>query len=224
MTKKVTLSVLCFFLGLCCFAQTRATDKKEREKAEKKPVSHEIGLNVTNLLTDLLGNNNRTEPGAYLLSYKRVSGDNALRVGVTTNFALKKENTLSFNTQLINQNFQLRVGYEKRHSLSPRFLYYFGIDAVAGYKQEQSNATTSSLNVLQTDLIATGGVGPVLGFQFAVFDKLIVGTEGSLYATYYQSSTRFKNVGSTAVFPTKEATGMTAQTNLPKFLFLIVKF
>jgi hypothetical protein len=220
MTKKITLSILCSFFLMCSFAQKKTSENK----TEKKPIQHEFGLNVTSLLTDLLGNNNRTDAGNYLISYKRVSNNKALRIGLTTNFSLKKEQSFSFQTQLLNQNLQLRLGRETRQNISPKFIYYYGLDGIAGYKQEQSNATTATLNVLQTDLTLTIGGGPILGFQYALFDKLLIGTEGSLYAAYFQSSVKFNNFGSTAVFPSKNATGVNFQTNLPKFLFLIVKF
>jgi hypothetical protein len=204
---------------LCCFAQTKTNENK----AQNKTLQHELGLNVTNLLTDLLGNNNRTDAGSYLISYKKLSGNKALRVGLNLNFSFKNENAFSFQTDLLNQNLQLRVGRETRQNISPKFQYYYGLDGIAGYKQEQSNATTSSLNVLQTDLVVTIGGGPVLGFQYAIFDRLLIGTEGSIYAAYNQSSVKFKNTGSSAVFPSKSSTGVNMQTNLPKFLFLIVK-
>lgn len=220
MAKKITLSILCSFIVICCFAQTKTNENK----VQNKTIQHELGLNVTNLLTDLLGNNNRTDAGNYLVSYKRLSGNKALRIGLTLSFSFKNESAFSFQTDLLNQNIQLRVGRETRQNISPKFQYYYGLDGIVGYKQEQSNATTSSLNVLQTDLVFVVGGGPVLGFQYAIFDRLLIGTEGSLYAAFNESSVKFKNNGSSAVFPSKSSTGMNLQTNLPKFLFLIVKF
>ena len=216
LTKKPTLFALFLFLTHLCFAQ------KETDKPKK--IQHELGLNVTNLLTDLLGNNNRTDPGVYLISYKRLVGNKAFRLGAAFNFSLKNDNTFSFSSQLNNQNFQLRLGRETRQNLSSRFQYYYGLDGITGYQQEQSNVATQTSIITQTDHNFTIGGGPILGFQFAIFDKLLIGTEGSLYAVYSDSSTKFVNVNSSAPIPSRASSGVIVQTTLPKFLFLIVKF
>ncbi len=215
MSKKLVLTLLCGLMLKCGFSQTKT--------ASKIDFQHELGLNVTNLLTDLLGNNNRTDPGLYLLSYKKVNGNKALRMGATINFSVKDQNTLSFNTRLANQNFQLRIGRETRQSISTRFQYYYGFDGIAGFQQEQSIANVNSGSIVQTDQIITIGGGPVLGFQFVLYDRLLIGTEGSFYAAYNTNSTDFKSFGSLTI-PSRSSKGLNLQTNLPKFLFLIVKF
>ena len=86
LTKKITLLLYCCLFAACLFAQEKQ-DKEDKPKTFK----HELGLNVTNLLTDLLGNNNRTDAGDYLISYKKVNGNKAFRMGATVNFSIKKE-------------------------------------------------------------------------------------------------------------------------------------
>ena len=217
MIKKTTITLFCCCLATLVFCQTKTTDKKD--------FSNELGLNVTNLLADLLGNNNLTSPGSYLISYKRLKGNKALRVGGTINYSLKNQSDFGFNSNLINQNFQLRIGRETRQSISPRFQYYYGMDGIVGFQQEQSSVKVNGGQVIQTDKILTLGGGPVLGFQFALYDRLLIGTEGSLYAAYSKNSVDFQTFNiSSANFPSKNTTGLNIQTNLPKFLFLIVKF
>jgi hypothetical protein len=219
--KKLT--TLLFFIGCgqILFAQTKTVDTKNYK--------HELGLNVTNLLTDLLGNNNRTDAGIYLISYKRVDENKALRVGLGINLNFKSENSFGSNLTLNNQNFQLRIGKEKRHSLSSKFQYYLGFDGILGYKSEESSAASSTGTIIQSDIVYTIGTGPVLGFQFALYERLLIGTEGSLYAAYNNNSISFKNAfvisGRPAILPpNKDAKIFTMQTNLPKFLFIILKF
>ena len=220
MMKKITLLLNCLLFVTCLFAQ----DKDDKTKV----FNHELGLNVTNLLTDLLGNNNRTNEGDYLISYKKTKGDKAFRMGLTARFSIKDQNTTNFINTLTNQNFQLRLGKEWRHNLSSKFQYYFGADGIIGYKSEQSSASTtgSALIIIQTDKVITAGGGPVLGFQFALLDRLLLGTEGAIYATFNQSTVDFKNFNSSSgiSFPSKKSNGLDVQTHLPKFLFLIVKF
>jgi hypothetical protein len=219
--KKLTTLLLFIGFGQSLFAQTKTVDIKNYK--------HELGLNVTNLLTDLLGNNNRTDAGVYLISYKRVNEDKALRVGFGINLNFKSENSFSANLTLNNQNFQLRIGQEKRHSLSSKFQYYLGFDGILGYKLEESSAASSTGTIIQSDNLFTIGAGPVLGFQFALYERLLIGTEGSLYAAYNYNSVSFRNAfaipgRSTITPPNKDAKIFTMQTNLPKFLFIILKF
>lgn len=215
--KKILLFVLSVLLVSTLFAQGKSDRKKE-------PV-HELGLNVTSLLTDLLGNNNRVETGDYLISYKKLNGNTAFRVGVTANFSIKKEDNFNFNNNLTNQNFQLRMGKEWRHSIAPKLEYYFGADGIMGTKLEQSSASISGGVIIQSNRLITLGGGPVLGFQYALFERLLLGTEGALYAALSRNKIDFQTFNvSSGQIPSKKSDGLDIQTHLPKFLFLILKF
>lgn len=220
LNKKLTLSLIGFLLTTCLFAQ----EKQEKED-KPKTFKHELGLNVTNLLTDLLGNNNRTNAGDYLISYKKVNGNKAFRMGATVNISIKKENVFNNNNTLTNQNFQLRLGKEWRYNLSSKLQYYFGIDGITGFKSEQSSASITNTTIIQTDKAFSLGGGPVLGFQFALLDRLLLGTEGAVYAAFNKNEVKFSGFGiNTSQFPAKNSQGINFQTHLPKFLFLIIKF
>ena len=215
--KKILLSVLIILLVSGLFAQGKSDRKKE--------LVHELGLNVTSLLTDLLGNNNRVETGDYLISYKKLTGNTAFRVGLTANFSIKKEDNFNFNNSLTNQNFQLRMGKEWRHAIASKLEYYFGVDGIVGTKLEQSSATVSGGIIIQSNRLTTLGGGPVLGFQYALFDRLLLGTEGALYAALSRNTIDFQSFNSSGgLIPPKKSDGLDVQTHLPKFLFLILKF
>jgi hypothetical protein len=216
MAKKLLSALFILFLTHILSAQDDAPQPEKKLK-------HELGLNVTNLITDLLGNNNRSDPGTYLLSYKRLNGRSALRVGLNVNYSLTQERFNGFDNNLTNQNIQLRLGKEWRHDIVKRFQYYFGVDALVGYQSEQSAANVSGATIIQKDEVVLVGVGPVLGFQFAIYEKLLIGTEGSLYATFNRTSTDFSTFGSIPI-PDRSANGLKIQTGLPKSLFLILKF
>jgi hypothetical protein len=205
-----------------------AITAKAQEKSDNgKAMTRELGLNVTSLLTDLLGNNNRGDAGRYLLSYKKLTGMSAFRLGLALNFKFDKENS-RFNNTLTNQNFQVRLGKEWRHDITSKLQYYFGVDGIAGYTSEQSAAVTGSSSITQKDNMVSLGGGPVLGFQYAIFDRLLIGTEGSLYATFNSRKVSFNTQtfgGPTPQpIPDRSNTGVAVQTNLPTSLFLILKF
>jgi hypothetical protein len=216
MIKKPVLVLLAFLLTTFLIAQNDAP-------TEGKTLKNEFGLNVTNLIVDLLGNNNRSDPGTYLLSYKRLNGRTAFRLGLNVNFTLNQQRFNGFDNNLTNQNLQLRLGKEWRHDIAKRFQYYFGVDGLAGYQSEQSAANVNGATIIQKDEVALLGVGPVLGFQFALYEKLLIGTEGSLYATFNKASTDFTTFGS-GLIPARSSNGIKIQTGLPKSLFLILKF
>lgn len=211
----VTLALLCIW--------TAKAQKSDNGKA----MTHELGLNVTSLLTDLLGNNNRGNEGRYLLSYKKLTGTSAFRLGAALNFKFDKESS-RFNNTLVNQNFQVRLGKEWRHDITSKFQYYFGVDGVAGFVSEESAAVTTNSSITQKDRLMTFGGGPVLGFQFALYDRLLIGTEGSLYATFNSRKISFNTQFFGGVppqpIPDRRNTGAAIQTNLPTSLFLILKF
>ena len=216
---KTTILITAFFLSTfnIIFAQN--------DTAESKNFEHEIGLNVTNLLTDLLGNNNRSDPGTYLISYKHLRGKRAFRVGLNVNYAFKNtDNGFGQTIKLVNQNIQLRMGKEWRRNITPKFQSYFGFDGLAGLLNEESTASVTNNFIVQKDRTLIFGAGPVLGFQFAIFDGLLIGTEGSLYATYNSISTTFETFSNFQNPPARTSNGLNIQTNLPKSLFLILKF
>jgi hypothetical protein len=203
------------------------TAKAQEKSDNRKAMTHELGLNVTSLLTDLLGNNNRVDEGRYLLSYKKLTGTSAFRFGLALNFAFDKESS-RFNNTLVNQNVQVRLGKEWRHDITPRFQYYFGVDGIAGFVSEESAAVTTNSSITQKDRFMSVGAGPVLGFQFALYDRLLIGTEGSLYATFNTRKVSFNTQtfgGPTPQpIPDRSNRGAAVQTNLPTSLFLILKF
>jgi hypothetical protein len=216
MTKKLLLALICFFTINHLIAQDEAPVKR-------KGLKNELGLNVTNLITDLLGNNNRSDPGNYLISYKRLKGQTAFRLGLSINFSVNNQEFQGSNNTLTNQNFQIRLGNEWRQDITNRFQYYFGIDGIAGFKSESSSATVNGGTIIQKDNNVFVGLGPVLGFQFALYDRLLIGTEGSLYGSVYRNATDFQTSGGQPI-PSRTSNGLNIQTNLPKSLFLILKF
>ncbi len=195
---------------------------------------NEIGLNVTSLLTDLLGNNNLTEAGDYLLTYKKLNskGSGALRMGFGIFYKTETSSVSNFDNNLTDQKFNLRIGYEWRENISKRLLYYFGVDGLVGFSQEQSNLISNTFNIRQDDTSLKIGGGPVLGFQFTIFDRMLVGIEGALYASAINQNLKFTGFnfgnpnpgGGNIVPPARSSTGFEVRTLLPKHLFLILKF
>jgi hypothetical protein len=213
--KTINLVLLCSFLSHGIYAQTT--------RADTSLWKHEFGLNVTDLITSFLGTK-PTDAAGYMFSYKSVKGNKATRLGATVNFAFTKTDKSSGEVKLNNQNFQLRFGKETRHNLSSRFQYYWGFDGILGYKLLESASNFNSGSFIQSNKTITVGAGPVLGFQFMLYERLLVGTEGSLYAAYNTNTTGFS--GAAFGTPPKGITekDFILQPNLPKFLYLIVKF
>jgi hypothetical protein len=215
--KKAINLLICIFFISCLSAQEKT--------AEIPAFKYELGLNATGLLTNLLGNSNQIDLGTYLISYKRLRGNKAFRLGTTVNVSFRKDNTGSFDTKLNSQNFQLRMGEETRHDISKKCQYYFGFDGLIGYRLEESKGTTNSSFITQKDVNFSLGLGPVVGIQFAVYERLLIGTEGSLYAVYNKNSISFNNSQSSFnSIPTRDVEGLNVLTALPKFLFVILKF
>jgi hypothetical protein len=214
--KTVTIYLLCLIGAFGRLsAQTTPTDTTLWK--------NEFGLNVTDLITSFLGTK-PTDAAGYMFSYKSVKGNKATRLGATTNFAFTKSNNSNGEVKLNNQNFQLRFGKETRYNLASKFQYYWGFDGIFGYKLVESDANFNSGSFIQSEKTITVGTGPVLGFQFMLYERLLLGTEGSLYAAYNTNTVSFS--GAAFGSPPKDITkkDFILQTNLPKFIYLIVRF
>lgn len=146
---------------------------------------HEVGADVTKLLLSAIGNAaTLVQDNPHLISYKyRLANGNALRTGL----GLELDNLNRPGTRLdVNrQSFSGRLGYEWRKYLEKRWVAFFGLDLLASYSSE--NAFTDGNN--PAEIIFTNrqfGGGPVIGLQFALNKRLMIGTEASLYASYQE--------------------------------------
>jgi hypothetical protein len=195
--KQLPIILLFFFGSTSLFAQE-----------EKKILGHEIGLNATFLVNEILsfdGEDPAEEP--FALYYKLIGNRKfAFRFGLglqVDNRELEETDDPGTNPQnsVKLSSANLRFGVEFQESLSERWLFYAGADAVVQSSQsvvDNIDPFFGDSKVTQSSALLGGG--PVLGIQFRINERVRLSTESSLYflAGKEKQKVEFDNPG----FPT----------------------
>ena len=164
---------------------------QEGEKKEKK-VHHEIGLNASYFVkqfVDLGDNDLSISP--YLLTYRMYFGTWALRFGIGATYNKNNTERTRFTDKEAFENYSIdmRIGMEKRLDFSTRWKGFIGIDGI-GFGNKDRQELDSGFDIVTVSETESGwGIGPVLGVQFFINEKLSLSTEASYYAAF---STREK--------------------------------
>jgi len=128
----------------------------------------EIGLNFTQFVSQFVPFNiKNVKDGPIGYSYKYYNNHNtALRFGFGAN--------ISSLENFENTHFALRLGFEKRKHLTGKFYYTKGWDILA---------ILGSFNLPSKSFGPGGalGLGPVIGVEYHITDKIIFTTESMLF-------------------------------------------
>lgn len=179
---KITVLLLLMFLA------TPSLFAQEIEEPAKQ-MNQELGVNATALLTNFLSfNSDLVDPGAYVLTYKRI---NERGRGFRLGFGVSL-NSIEGENSFIN----FRLGYERQTVITSKWLFYWGIDLVAN---------VGNFNDPTTEISKGVGLGPVIGIQYRINEKIGFSTESSFY------------------FLSKEAGEFEFKAALPSFLIFTIQ-
>lgn len=180
------LLILFFVVG--AFSNIMAQEPNEMEKLE----GHFLGVQVNELVRQVFSLGSSTSPSnPYFFNYTYTSESGG---GFSSSFAYSLDNitnTDNFNSiESEISRFALRVGYEKKKTLSKRFIYSLGVDfLIESTKNETTNEDGfSSQTITTTNQLSGWGLGPRFNFYYRVNDRILVGTE----ANYYYKSLKEK--------------------------------
>ncbi len=198
MTAKMLLLALCStLLTAVSYAQTDSTLKNPR---------YEVGVNGTYFFKQFLNFSTKSvsdtaanvleTPYSFTSKFKFKKG--FLRVGL--GLKINSENASSSKTAdyKINNNndYQLRVGYEKQRKLNKRCSVYYGADILGGLNDLTVHANSGFDFVTISDRSWVIGAAPFAGFQFRLWENIALSTETSFryrYTTFGESATFSKN-------------------------------
>jgi len=209
-------------------AQNEDHGEEHHEKKRHLDLFHEIGINGTFFINQFLNFSDKEIPQSpYLLTYKIGNRKHAIRFGVGTTFKESEKSVETFDDTETLKDFtlDLRLGYEYRNTLGNRWIGYFGVDFI--YNQiidEQINNSGFDIVTISNNKSGLGG-GPILGLQFKLTNKLMLGTEGAFYFSQSENKSRttFENFPGfnteTEIIKEKEII-----TYLPATLYLIFRF
>jgi hypothetical protein len=213
-----------FYIILLCLSANVNAQTETQTESKPKP-TWQFGLNTTQLLKQFLNpNSSSTEP--YTLVGRRIQGNKAFRFGFGIFWDSRKEQVEKFldSKTFNNQSLSMRLGYEWRRELHPRWNAYYGIDVVGIYKNDE-NVSDSGFDkvTIQNQNIDTGLAG-VLGMEYKLNERVSLSTEGSLGMFYSTGKDGTKFSAATQTDSFKSKSGFKTITQLPISLFLNVKF
>jgi len=183
----ILLFTVCAFKG---FAENDST--QITKKVIVKNHAHYLSINGTFFLQQFFSFATSTAiitPSPYIVEYKFLPNHHGFRFDAGGSFSQKKNFLDSSQVQITNNtSFSLRAGYIYQKKVAKKWSFFVGADVV-------STITTSFLrdnNVV--DIVTTSnksysvGIGPSLGIQFAINNRVGLFTETAFYYQYVFSS------------------------------------
>ena len=200
----------------------------QNDQGKKGDTHHEIGLNLTNVLSSFLAvNNNALTEDPYSLSYKYVLGKSAIRSAISITFRNSLEDDIIINGQraIAENQFGLKLGYERRIAISEKFTCFLGMDILGEYFKEESKFVPNfGEQVSDVQHVVSVGGGPVLGIMFHLNPRISFGTESTLYFIYGQEDSETKFLPSGEIFSKDKSKFFAFDHMLPQSLFFIYQF
>jgi len=124
-------------------------------------------------------------------------------------------------TKIKSYRFRARMGYEFRNHFGKRWLFYYGGDLLAGYYLMHQNTVHTSTSVYKSEVKSrtfTWGIGPVIGFEFALNSRLSLSTEGSLYFMHSHKKDDYSVTNASPRKTISKSSFVTIQTPLSLFI------
>ncbi len=169
--------ILCFLCIICLLGQLSAQSSKKR--------TTELGLNVTTTLAGFFNSGGETAIDPYIISLKTGRKNRFFRMGAT--FNISNSRPLDFTTSIVTkeQDYNIRLGFERRIPITERFRMHWGIDGIVQYTFESTESRfSSSVPVILKSQSIGGGGGPVMGIAFVINERMYLSTEAAMYGIY----------------------------------------
>jgi hypothetical protein len=189
-------------------------------------LKHEIGVS-TAFLSDAIFNSDNASP--YLITYKYITGSNALRIGLGGNYINNNDDdensTLSKD---IAYDAAFRVGYEKRIPIKERWLASIGADLsyqVDAAERVSSDFFGGTSNDDVTSYFSTTnyGLGLVGGLQFYINDRISLSTETNIMVNFMSDNTVIEFDSQPEPFD-QSTSSTRIGIILPTSLYLVIRF
>jgi hypothetical protein len=198
---------LFIIMGMTLLLSLDMTAQNKKATTNEKDINlftrrHDIGVNFTNVLGNLLSLNPDNENSPFGLTYRYHFGKNSFRMGLN-GFNNTESSNESLGQEFIQRDiktslFSGRVGMEWHKYISRKFIFSYGIDVLYLRNSEVSNVTISGnngeFNRSQSDEKSNGiGGGPIIRFDFKINDLFSISTESTLYFIQQQETDVLKS-------------------------------
>ena len=183
---RILLTFLCC-LGLATGVFAQKKSQKDPDRARKT----EVGLNITSSLAGFFNSGgNKISDDPFLVSLKLVNKKNALRVGfnIRTNQSDESETGLDGKRTRFDTRLDARFGWERRAMVAKKFGLHWGLDILGRYKNNKLDFNSSIGLATQKGHEVGAGGGPFLGMTWSPVERIVFGTEATLYGTVFRKS------------------------------------
>jgi hypothetical protein len=230
--KKIILICILIFLSFNNFGQELSQD------TSKKDYKNVIGLDITGLINQMRSYNyypiddyyypyyNYYYFSNYILTYKRISKNNALRAGIGGNIS-NSDNT---NNDTIKSNsssnsINIGIGYERYGYIAKKWTFYYGFDLIGTYSTYKYQYDyNSGNNRKETSKTYSYGVSPLFGLMLRFNKRISIATETSFDVLYHQTI-RETTYSSASYNKSKyESSGLYTQYHSPSNIILRIQF
>jgi hypothetical protein len=211
------------------------------DKKKDKKINHHAGIQVNQLLRQVVNLNNSAATGntnPYLLVYSANSKKTGwgFRFGAGYNFVAEGENDgITKRDNNIN-TLNLRAGLDKAVKFSKKWSAGVGVDAVFN---NDNNRTYTEIHAFDTtitetrSLLTSYGGGVAAWLRYYITSRVAIGTEANFYYTFGYQKENVEITTTNSIVPsappvtTRSSTSSNvskAVIGLPTAIYLIVKF
>jgi hypothetical protein len=209
---------------LVCVAGFSALAQPASNPPEKEFYTY-VGLQANQLLRALFSFGT---PPAVVNPYMFTLATNNRETGVGFNMALGYslfQTRTGDNFNLIDVttgDFSLRMGVEKKMFISNRWIWSVAGDVVYHRLKETSEGVSPNTTpVTSTSTTTEGGFGPRCTLNFAITDRILLGTEASFYFMFGKET---QVLGNTMLPPLPSRSFHNFVPSVPAALFLMIRF
>jgi len=189
-------------------------------EADLEPIKNDLSINVTALLGNVLSINDDDTGVPYAISYRRINNNWAIRLSLAGGLDKSSSSEQGVFSSLEKKETEIRLGFEKIHSLSSVFDMTFGIDFTGSYITENSNVSTFNGSFSQEEKKWLAGGGPAIRFMYKLNRRVSFHTESTLYFKIGQ--TEIDNINST--IPNRTEDLYMLDLAMPQALFITIGF
>ncbi len=192
--------------------------------------THELGLNVTNVLGNIFSLNPESDSYPYLLTYRKHLNPNiAFRTGFNLGINQSVDSGVDGNffleRKLSTYRTDIRLGMERKIPLSQKFLFSYGLDVLGRFNVENSEVKDQGFGgntFISLERTIGGGFGPMIRFEFKISNRMFLSIESSFYGFYSQKTETIEINGFRDTEPAKSFFNL--EMALPQSLFFNVAF
>lgn len=168
--------------GLPAFSQNTENTREQ--------FNNEIGINVSQFIKNYINFSEyyHYHNPVYFINYKRVDDKQAFRISLGGFYTVDKDTGgYNSNTNFSGKTYSINtlIGYEFRHTINKRWMYYYGLHFLHSYNEYASeNLEPANGRPYRQGTIKEYGAGPVFGIQLFLNKRLSISTETNLYFNF----------------------------------------